>query len=91
MFHGKWNMSKTFCGCKPSKKHWASSELLAPIKKKHTIIGEMSWCNLLRWYHVLRRAGADFCVNDNFPGTVLDFRLKIFTQERISIYVDTCP
>ena len=51
----------------------------------------MSWCNLLRWYHVLRRAGSDFCVNDNFPGTVLDFRLKIFTQERISIYVDTCP
>ena len=51
----------------------------------------MSWCNLLRWYHVLRRADLDFCINDNFPGTVLDFRLKIFTQERISIYVDTCP
>ena len=45
----------------------------------------MSWCN------VLRRAGSDFCVNDNFPGTFVDFRLKIFTQERINTYVDACP
>ena len=38
----------------------------------------MSWCN------VLRRAGSDYCVNDNFPGMYADFRLKSFTQEKIS-------
>ena len=43
-------------------------------KKKHTIISEMSWCN------VLRRAGSDFCVN-NFPGTFVDFRFKELTQK----------
>ena len=45
----------------------------------------MSLCN------VLRRAGSEYCVNDNFPGTLVDFRLKIFTQEKISIYADPCP
>ena len=53
-------------------------------KKKHTIIGEMSWC------YVLRRADSDYCVN-NFPGTFVDFRFKKFTQEIISSYVDPCP
>ena len=42
----------------------------------------MSWCN------VLRRAGSDYYVNDNFPGIFADFRLKIFTQEKISSYGD---
>ena len=42
---------------------------------KHIIIIEMSLCN------VLQRAGSDFCVNDNSPGTFVDFRFKIFTQE----------
>ena len=42
----------------------------------------MSWCN------VLRRACSDYCVNDNFPGTFANFRLKIFTQEKISSYGD---
>ena len=64
---------------------------MVPVKKKHTVIGEMSWCNVLRWCNVVRRAGLDFCVNDNFPGTLLDFHLKIFTQERISICVDGFP
>ena len=45
----------------------------------------MSWCN------VLRRAGSNYCVNDDFPGTFVDFRLKIFTQENISSYDDPCP
>ena len=45
----------------------------------------MSRCN------VLRRAGLDYCVNDNFPGTFTDFRVKIFTQEKISSYGDPCP
>ena len=45
----------------------------------------MSWCN------ILRRAGSDYCVNDKFPGTFGDFRLKIFTQEKISSYGDPCP
>ena len=44
----------------------------------------MSWCN------VLRRAGSDYCVNDNFPGTFTDFYLKIFTQEKMSSYPDPC-
>ena len=45
----------------------------------------MSWCN------VLRRAGSDYCVNDDFPGTFADFRLKTFTQEESSSYVDPRP
>ena len=45
----------------------------------------MSWCN------VLRRAGSDYCVNDNFPGTFTDLCIKVFTQEKISSYVDPCP
>ena len=52
-------------------------------KKKRTIISEMFWS------YVLRRAGSDFCVN-NFPGTFVDFRVKKFTQEIISSYVDPC-
>ena len=43
------------------------------------------------WSNVLRRAGSDFCVNDNFLGTFVDFCLKIFTQERISTYDDPYP
>ena len=39
-------------------------------KKKHKIISEMSWCN------DLRRAGSGYCVNDNFPGTFVDVRLR---------------
>ena len=54
-------------------------------KKNYTIIREMSWCNVL-W-----RAGSEVCENDNFLGTFVDFRLKIFTQKRISIYDDPCP
>ena len=42
-------------------------------KKKHTIISEMSWGNVF-W-----GAGSDFCVNDNFPGTFVDFPLKVFS------------
>ena len=38
----------------------------------------MPWCN------VLHRAGSDYCVNNNFPGTFADFYLKIFTQEKVS-------
>ena len=45
----------------------------------------MPWCN------VLQRAGSDYCVNDNFPDTFVDFRLKILTQEKISCYADPCP
>ena len=55
-----------------------------PAKKKHTIISEMLCSNVL-W-----DAGSDSCVNDNFPGTIVDFRLKIVSQERIDpmmIYV----
>ena len=43
------------------------------------------------WSNVLRRARLDFCENDNFPGTFVDFRLDIFSQERISTYDDPCP
>ena len=53
-------------------------------KKKHTIISEMSWCN------VLRRAGSDCCVN-NFPVTFVDFCFKKFTQEIICSFVEPCP
>ena len=42
----------------------------------------MSYCN------VLQRAGSDYYVNDNFPGTFADFCLKIFTQEKICSYGD---
>ena len=45
----------------------------------------------MSWSNVIRRASSDFYVNDNFPGTFVDFRLKIFTQERISTYDDPCP
>ena len=41
------------------------------------------------WRNVLRRAGSNF-VNDNFPGTFADFRLKIFTQEKNISYGDPC-
>ena len=54
-------------------------------KNKHTRISEMSCSNVL-W-----GAGSDSCVNDNFPSTFVDFRLKIFSQERIDIYDDPCP
>ena len=50
-------------------------------KKKHTITGEMSWCNVL-W-----RAGPGYYVN-NFPGTVVDFGFKKFAHEIISSYAD---
>ena len=46
------------------------------IIKKHTIIIEMSWCN------VLRKGGSDYRVN-NFPGTFVEFRFRRFTQEII--------
>ena len=42
------------------------------------------------WYNVPRRAGSDYCVNDNFPGTFVYFRLKIFIEERTSSYSDPC-
>ena len=48
-------------------------------------MSEMSCSNVL-W-----RAGSDSCVNVNFPGTFVDFCLKIFSQERIGTYNDTCP
>ena len=54
-------------------------------KKKRIIISEMPFCN------VFRRADLDCCVNDNFPGTFADFRLKIITQEKISSYGNLCP
>ena len=53
-------------------------------KTKHSIISEVSWCIVL-W-----REGSDYCVNNNFPGTFVDFRLKIFTQERICCCVNAC-
>ena len=34
---------------------------------------------------------SDYCVNDISPGTLADFRLKVFTQEEISSYGDPCP
>ena len=45
----------------------------------------------MSWYNVLRSAGSDYCVNDDFPGTFADFCLKIFTQEKSSSYVDPRP
>ena len=44
----------------------------------------MSWCN------VLRRAGPDCYVNDNFPGIFINFRLQILTQGKIAAYGDPC-
>ena len=41
--------------------------------------------------NVLRSAGSDYYVNDISPGTFADFRLKIFTQAKISLYGDPCP
>ena len=54
-------------------------------KKKHATISEMSWSNIL-W-----GAGSDSCVNNNFSGTLVDFRLKMFSQERIGTYDDPYP
>ena len=69
------NLIRTFCGCKPSKKTTLSliKILLVLIKrwmlwinskihniKKHTILSEMSFCN------VFQRAGLNYCLNDNF-------------------------
>ena len=45
----------------------------------------------MSWYNVLRRVGSDYRVNDISPGTFADFRFKIFTQEKISLYGDPCP
>ena len=44
----------------------------------------------MSWYNVLRKAGSNYCVNDNFQGTFADFRFKIFTQEKVSSYGDPC-
>ena len=35
------------------------------------------------WSNVFRRASSDFSVNDNLPGTFVNFRLKIFSQEEL--------
>ena len=43
----------------------------------------------MSWWNVTRRADSDYSVNDNFPGTFVDFRLNTFTQERISSYVES--
>ena len=50
----------------------------------HKTIHEMSS------YNVLRRVGSYFCVNGHFPGTLVNFRFKIFIPERISTHVDLC-
>ena len=42
-------------------------------KKKHKIISEMFWCN------ILQKEGPDYDVND-FPGTSVDFSFKKFTR-----------
>ena len=47
-------------------------------------MSEIYWCN------VLGRAGLDYCINYNFPDTFTDFCLKIFTQEKITSYGNTC-
>ena len=44
----------------------------------------------MSWYNVLRKAGSNYCVNDNFQGTFANFRFKIFTQEKVSSYGDPC-
>ena len=44
----------------------------------------------ISWFNFLRGAGSD-CVNDNFPSTFSDFRLKIFTQEKTGLYGDPFP
>ena len=35
------------------------------------------------WYDVLRRAGSEYYVNDRSPSTFANFRLKIFTAEKL--------
>ena len=52
---------------------------------EHTKISEMSWCN-----NVLRRPGSDYYVNLNFRGTFANFRVKVFTQEKINSYGGPC-
>ena len=42
---------------------------------------------VLKQYSLKSRVG----VNENFPGTFVDFRLKIFSQEIIDTYDDPCP
>ena len=56
-----------------------------------TLHQDISLISEMFWWHVLRRAGSDYCVNDISPGTFADFRLKIFTQEKISSYDDPYP
>ena len=41
--------------------------------------------------NVLSETGSDFCATDHFPGTFANFCFMIFTQERISTYVDPFP
>ena len=53
-------------------------------EKKHTIISEMSGCN------IIRETGSDYYVND-FPGTFVDFSFKKFTQEIMRSYANPCP
>ena len=53
-------------------------------EKKHIIISEMSWWN------ILQRAGLHYYVND-FPGTFVDFSFKKFTREIISFNAGPCP
>ena len=38
------------------------------------------------WGNVLRRAGSDYCVNDIFPGTFPDFRLRYLIKKNL-VYV----
>ena len=45
-------------------------------KKKHTIISELPWCN------VLRRAILDFCGTINFPDNFVGFRFKIYILKK---------
>ena len=45
-------------------------------KKEHAITSEMSWCN------IPRRAGSDYCVNVDFPGTFANFCLKYSDQKK---------
>ena len=37
----------------------------------------MSWCNSLR------RAGSDYCVNDNVPGSFVDFRIQFLLKKEL--------
>ena len=45
----------------------------------------------MSWSNVLWGTDSDFCVNDIFSGTFVDFCLKIYSQERIGTYDDPCP